>query len=172
MIVLVGVAFFIVTERKGLGIVQLRQGPNKVGLKGLIQPISDGVKLLTKGFAIPAAANPFLFVLGPVLCFFISYIGWVIFPSAFSRCFFKFRVLFFMCISSLNVYGLILVGWSSNCQYGLLGRMRAVAQSISYELIMSTVIICSLIFLGRIELFLYREVEFSFLFVCFEAIII
>nr|QWS05421.1 NADH dehydrogenase subunit 1 [Cultellus attenuatus] len=172
MMILVGVAFFIVTERKGLGMVQLRQGPNKVGLKGLVQPLSDGVKLLTKGFSIPAAANPFLFVLGPVLCFFMSYITWVIYPLAYCSCFFKYSVLFFMGVSCLNVYGLILVGWSSNCQYGLLGSMRAVAQSISYELIMSTVMMCSLLFLSSLELFLYRDVGYTFFFVCLEALLI
>nr|YP_010835853.1 NADH dehydrogenase subunit 1 [Novaculina chinensis]WGC44269.1 NADH dehydrogenase subunit 1 [Novaculina chinensis] len=172
MMILVGVAFFIVTERKGLGMVQLRQGPNKVGLKGLVQPLSDGVKLLTKGFSIPAAANPILFVFGPILCFFMSYISWVIYPLAFCSSFFKYSVLFFMSVSCLNVYGLILVGWSSNCQYGLLGSMRAVAQSISYELIMSTVMMCSLLFLSSLELFLYRDIGFSFIFVCIEAMVI
>lgn len=72
---LVGVAFFIVTERKGLGIVQLRQGPNKVGLKGVVQPVSDGVKLFTKGWAFPASSNKFLFLAGPFVCFFISFLG-------------------------------------------------------------------------------------------------
>nr|YP_006073399.1 NADH dehydrogenase subunit 1 [Solen strictus]AER38717.1 NADH dehydrogenase subunit 1 [Solen strictus] len=154
---LVGVAFFIVTERKGLGMVQLRQGPNKVGLKGVVQPVSDGVKLFTKGWTYPASSNKFLFLAGPFVCFFISFLGWLLFPSSNPAYFFGFSTLFFLSLSCLNVYGIILVGWSSNSQYALLGCMRAVAQSLSYELVMSTILICPLLFFGSFELFSFRE---------------
>ena len=107
---LLGVAFFIVTERKGLSIIQLRKGPNKVRFKAIAQAVSDGVKLLTKGGAVPSSANKGLFLLGPITCFFFSYCMWVIFPSSYSRGYFVYRVLFFLCISCVNVYSVLAIG--------------------------------------------------------------
>lgn len=107
---LLRVAFFIVTERKGLSIMQLRKGPNKVSFKALAQAVSDGVKLLRKGWAVPSSANKALFLLGPIVCFFISYLLWVVFPSFFCSGYFSLRLLFFLRVSCVNVYRVLLVG--------------------------------------------------------------
>nr|YP_009108156.1 NADH dehydrogenase subunit 1 [Panopea globosa]AIU56065.1 NADH dehydrogenase subunit 1 [Panopea globosa] len=166
---LLGVAFFIVTERKGLGMLQLRKGPNKVSFKALGQPISDGVKLLSKGWAIPASANKMLFIGAPGVCFIFAYILWLVFPSGNPSVFFEFSLLYFICVSCINVYGVLLVGWSCNSQYGLLGAMRAVAQSISYEVSMSTLLFCPLVYVGGFSLGLLRESGFSYGFIIMEV---
>nr|YP_009344616.1 NADH dehydrogenase subunit 1 [Panopea abrupta]APU51877.1 NADH dehydrogenase subunit 1 [Panopea abrupta] len=166
---LLGVAFFIVTERKGLGMLQLRKGPNKVSFKALGQPISDGVKLLSKSWAVPASANKILFIGAPGLCFIFAYVLWLIFPSLNSSVFFEYSLLFFVCVSCINVYGVLVVGWSCNSQYGLLGAMRAVAQSISYEVSMSTLLFCPLIFMGSFSLGMLRESGFSYSLIMLEV---
>lgn len=169
---LLGVAFFIVTERKGLSIIQLRKGPNKVSFKALLQAVSDGTKLLSKGWVVPSSANKFLFLLGPITCFFLSYCLWMLFPSFYSSSYFAFRAIFFICVSCVNVYTVLAIGWRSNSQYAFLGSMRAVAQRISYEVRIRTLLFCPVIMVGRFELSFFRENQLCLIFIMFEVVVL
>nr|YP_010166283.1 NADH dehydrogenase subunit 1 [Tridacna crocea]QHD44981.1 NADH dehydrogenase subunit 1 [Tridacna crocea]QRV60344.1 NADH dehydrogenase subunit 1 [Tridacna crocea] len=148
---LMSTAFFIVIERKILGMAQLRHGPNKPSLKGLLVFLADGVKLFTKGLLIPNSANKMLFITAPVFMFVLSFGVWIIFPSPFPVEYYKYSVLYFLALSGTNVFAIILVGWSSNSSYAMLGSMRAIAQSISYEVAMFTVFMCPLLLIFGFE---------------------
>jgi len=145
---LIAVAYFTLAERKILGAIQRRRGPNVVGVFGLLQPLADGLKLLVKETVLPSNANKFLFVLSPLVTFIISLMGWAIVPydkySMLAEI--NVGVLYLFAISSLGVYGIILSGWSSNSKYAFLGALRSAAQMVSYEVsigfIISTIVIC------------------------------
>lgn len=160
VIILVLVAFYIVTERKGLGMLQLRQGPNKVGLKGLVQPLADGVKLFTKEMIIPYSAIRTLYILGPIVCFICAYMLWVLFPRIYSPFNIRLGFLLFLCVSSFGVYGVFIVGWSCDSRYGFLGAIRAIAQRISYEVFLSTCLFAPLLMVGSYSLFRSRGIIF------------
>jgi len=131
--ILLSVAFFTLLERKGLSYIQLRKGPNKVGIAGLPQPLADAAKLLTKEIAKPTSANFLPYFLAPVFRFILALLLWELYPRQVAINYFKWGLLFFLCVSRLNVYGTLLAGWASNSKYALLGRLRAIAQTISYE---------------------------------------
>nr|AME17936.1 NADH dehydrogenase subunit 1 [Cyclina sinensis] len=158
------VSYYIVMERKGLGMMQRRQGPNKVSFKGVLQPIADGVKLFTKEIIVPVATGKGMFFMGPFVCFFCAYSLWMLYPSCNSVIQYEFGLLFFLCISSFSVYGVFLVGWICDSRYAFLGAMRAVAQTISYEVFLSTLLFCPLILVGSFDLLELRQFSFfSFL---------
>nr|AVK59537.1 NADH dehydrogenase subunit 1 [Archivesica sp. 2 Sanya-2018] len=157
IVMMVSVAFYIVVERKGLGMIQLRQGPNKVSFKGILQPIGDGVKLFKKEVSFPFSSTRFMFLLGPFVCFFCAYCLWLIFPGSFRYSNFELGLLFFQCISSFSVFGIFLSGWVCDSRYGFLGAMRAVAQSVSYEVFLSTCLYCPLLLIGSFDLMTIRE---------------
>lgn len=133
---LISVAFFTIAERKIMGSIQIRKGPNVVGFLGLLQPFSDGLKLFIKETVIPNSSNEFFFILAPVLGLILSLISWSLIPYGFG-CFLadiNLAIIFIFCISSLNLYTFLFSGWGSNSKYAFIGAVRVIAQMISYEL--------------------------------------
>ncbi|MDO9359382.1 MAG: NADH-quinone oxidoreductase subunit NuoH [Polaromonas sp.] len=132
------VAYLTLWERKAIGFTQIRLGPNRIGPFGLLQPIADALKLLTKEIIIPTAASKGLFVLGPIMTIMPALVAWVVIPFgpdvALSNI--NAGLLFLMAITSLEVYGVIIAGWASNSKYAFLGALRASAQMVSYEIAM------------------------------------
>lgn len=146
---LISIAYFTLVERKVLGFMQRRRGPNVVGFFGLLQPIADGVKLIFKETIVPTHANKIIFFWSPILTFTLSLTNWINIPFNHGWVYadIKLSVLCLYAISSLGVYGIICAGWSSNSKYAFLGALRSAAQMISYEvsfgLILITVLFCS-----------------------------
>jgi NADH-quinone oxidoreductase subunit H len=140
---LISVAFLTLLERKIMGALQSRRGPNVVGFFGILQPIADGVKLLLKETVIPAYSNKILFIFAPILTFLICILSWFVipFPNGGSLLKLNLGILYLLALSSIGVYGIIIAGWASNSKYALLGSLRSTAQMISYEISMSVTIL-------------------------------
>lgn len=156
LVIIGAVAFFTLLERKYLGYFQLRVGPNKVGFKGVPQPIGDAIKLFLKEFLIPDISNKLIFMMGPCLMLILCVRVWVLYPAEFRRVYYLWGFLFFVCVSSSRVYGVIMSGWSSNSKYAYLGCVRAAAQFISYEVRMVLIVLCPILLGMR---FRFREIE-------------
>jgi NADH-quinone oxidoreductase subunit H len=133
---LISVAFFTVAERKIMGAIQRRRGPNVIGFIGLLQAFADGLKLFVKETTLPSSSNIVVFLIAPILSFVLSLIGWAVIPFSHTVVLadINLGLLYLFAISSLNVYGIVLAGWSSNSKYAFLGGLRSAAQMISYEI--------------------------------------
>nr|UQJ75247.1 NADH dehydrogenase subunit 1 [Glyptotermes sp.] len=144
--VLVGVAFMVLLERSVLGYVHIRKGPNSVGFIGLFQPFSDAISLFTSEQYFPLVSNYLSYYFSPVFSLFLSLLVWVLIPYFSGFITFELGLLFFLCCTSLGVYTVMIAGWSSNSNYSLLGGLRSVAQTISYEVSLALILL-SFVFL-------------------------
>ena len=151
LIALIAIAFYTLIERKFLGYFQLRKGPNKPRILGIPQPFADAIKLFVKEQAKPTISNSILFLAAPALSLILAIIIWILYPHNFQSIYIQFGILYFLCVSSINVYPTFTAGWCSNSKYALFGRLRGVAQTISYEVRIALILISCLLILHRID---------------------
>ncbi len=166
LLILLTVAFFTLFERKVIGLFHLRVGPNKVSFIGLLQPLLDAFKLLTKQNLTPFRANKFIYNLAPIIALILSLFVWITIPNIYLILSINYSIVLFFCISSIIVFSVLIAGWSSNSKYSLIGSLRSVAQSISYESVFSTILVIILVIISSYSIRSFMT-ESSLLFLLF-----
>ncbi len=151
---ILAVAYMTYAERKVIGFMQARVGPNRVGYKGLLQPFADVIKMLLKEIVVPTASTRFLFIIAPILSLVPAFAAWAVMPLSpeFSLAKVDAGLLYVLALTSLGVYGVILAGWASNSKYAFLGAMRSAAQIVAYEIAMGFALVGVLMVGGSLNL--------------------
>nr|AKS04170.1 NADH dehydrogenase subunit 1 [Parasagitta elegans] len=158
ILIMVGVAFFTLLERKVLGYIHLRKGPNKPGSAGVFVPFADAIKLFTKELNYPNLSNKFLFICVSILIMCVPMLLWYVMPLYSMSSELKLMMIFVIAVSSVGVYGTLGAGWSSNSKYSMMGSVRAVAQTISYEVSMTVVILLS-VYYFYYDMSMYKQLS-------------
>lgn len=149
-------AFLTLIERKVLGYIQLRKGPNKLGILGIPQPFSDAIKLFTKEQTYPIISNYLIYYFSPIFSLFLALLIWMCIPYFINMYRYSLGLLFFLCCTRLNVYTVIIAGWSSNSNYALLGGLRAVAQTISYEVRLALILLSFIFLINSFNIIMFN----------------
>ena len=167
--VIISVAFFTLAERRVMGAIQRRKGPNITGFWGVLQPFADALKLIVKEIIIPKRANKFLFLLAPFLTLYFSFIGWAVIPFS-TKSFvvnLNIGILYVLIVSSFGIYGILLSGWASNSKYAFLAAIRSVAQAISYEVSIALIILPVILMSGSLNLMHIVLIQQQIVWFCF-----